>query len=200
MQYQHKILLTKDIYNSVRSVSVSFSNNNSSIYYSYPQVSEQYSGLLQIPIWDRINKEENQGAMKSLQELKEYATAKWNEMWGPELPDLPRETRHGPGWSISVRKNAVRDTAKGINNKTTTVHAFARKPNGETLDRTFGPYTSNSWRKNEMILYPQVNEWCESVSGNNPYLKERAKKAIKGKPFEEKEKVEKKPETIGHQA
>eukprot|EP01022_Parablepharisma_sp_SALTPOND_P000364 TRINITY_DN10179_c0_g1_i2.p2 TRINITY_DN10179_c0_g1~~TRINITY_DN10179_c0_g1_i2.p2 ORF type:complete len:215 (-),score=7.65 TRINITY_DN10179_c0_g1_i2:140-742(-) len=200
MQYQHKILLTKDIYNSVRSVSVSFSNNNSSIYYSYPQVSEQYSGLLQIPIWDRINKEENQGAMKSLQELKEYATAKWNEMWGPELPDMPREATHGPGWSISVRKNAVRDPTKGINDKTTTVHAFARKSSGETIDRTFGPYTSNSWRKNEMILYPQVNEWCESVSGNNPYLKERAKKAIKGKPFEEKEKVEKKPETIGHQA
>ncbi len=116
--------------------------------------------------------------MEPLQDLKEYAMKLWNQKFGPEMPEVPRETFHGAGYSISVEKKALRDMPKGINEKTTTVHALARRPNGEIVERTFGPLSSNSWKKNEKALYPQINEWCQSINGNNPslsYSKEKPK-------------------------
>ena len=116
--------------------------------------------------------------METFEDFKNKAMKLWQERWSTDWPTMSKNIHHGSGWSVALEKKAVKDTAKGINQKTTKAHTVVRKPDGQTEEKTFGPFTSSSWIENEKALYPQINAWCESMMGTNPMLKEREKKAI----------------------
>ena len=103
--------------------------------------------------------------------LKEFATKIWEDRLGDRWNVISKDTFHGTGWSIAIDKSELKDPAKGVDQRTTKVYTFAQRPDGETVEKVFGPISSPSWKENEQLLYPQINAWCKEISGNNPLLK-----------------------------
>lgn len=78
------------------------------------------------------------------------------------------ETHKGKDCIVVLIKRKDVYPVVGPKHKSLEARGKALDKDGKMVESNFGPVKSSSWKQNRGTIFPEINAWCELITGENP--------------------------------